>query len=239
MGARTGFQWTITWSYWTYTNSLIPTINVALSAGAPQAANPGVSVSMRDKQQASTPLSGTFSLAIGEHCETVQVVVGEPTESLQAKIESLPGVDPGVDVTWSGSVHDALTYSVAFSSFAGAVPSLRVLNSSGVAGSQPSISVTTVQQGSAELFYGPIPVEFLRVPVASNKAVQLEVNGVPSACGATLEGTAGLAPGSVRASNASTACDFAASIGATPILSGIIPNGTLVPVNLLVSVRVH
>lgn len=192
-----------------------------------------VTVTMQDTQPASTRLSGWFALGIGEYCDAVQVVVGEEAEALQAKLQKLPGVMPGVDVELSGSSHDALTYTVTFPALAGDVARLRVVDSN-ITGSNPSVTTTVVQRGSPELFYGPIPAEFLRVPVLTNRGIQLEVNGVASACGGTLEGTGALVPGRTVAANASAGCGFEATASATPLLSSVVPNGTIVPINILV-----
>jgi hypothetical protein len=189
---------------------------------------------MQDTQAASTPLGGWFYLGIGDFCDTVQVVVGEEAEALQEKLQKLPGVAAGVDVERSGSSHDALTYTITFPALSGKVAGLRVVDSN-ITGSNPSVTTTVMQQGSPELFYGPIPAEFLRVPVPTNKGIQLEVNGVPSACGTTLEGTGALVPGRTVAANASAACDFEATASATPSLSSVVPNGTITPINILVS----
>lgn len=234
VGARVGLQWALTFSYWTYTQTLIPTINVATSPSLPQASDAAITVAIQDTQQASTPLSGSYSLAIGEFCDTVQVAVGEPPESLQAKLLSLPGMPADVDVTSSGSVHSVLSYTVSFPALAGGMLALRVADST-LSGSTPSIAVTVVQQGSSELFYAPIPADLLRVPVLTNKGIELEVNGAPSACGPTLEGSSGLVPGSTIAAGAMPACDFETSASATPLLSSVVPNGTITPINVLVS----
>jgi len=189
---------------------------------------------MQDTQAASRPMTGSYTIAIGNFCDTVELTVGEPAESVQAKVEALPSVEGGVDVSVAGSVHDSLTYTITFPGSAGAVPSLRVVDSSKLGGSQPTVTASLVQSGSSELFYGPVPGELLRVPVASSNTIQLEVNGVPSACGTTYEGTSGLVPGRTIAANASAACRFQASTLATPVLSNVVPNGTIVPINMLV-----
>ena len=234
--ALVGLQSTITFNYWSYTNTLIPAVNIAVSA--PQGAAAGVIATLQDTQQASTPMAGSFTLAIGEYCDTVQVAVGETPEGLQAKVESLPSVPAGVEVTASGSVHDSLAYTITFPSSAGDVPSLRVA-SSDITGSQPSVSTTTLQKGSTDMFYGPIPAELLRVPSATNKGIQLHIDGVPSACGMTFEGTNELVPGSTVPANASAACSFEATASATPMLSSVVPNGTIAPLNILVSAEYH
>lgn len=223
----------MTFNYYSYGSSPVPPMNVQFAPGALQAAE--ATVSVKDTQSASTPMAGSFLLGIGEYCDTVQVAVGETAESLQAKITSLPGVTGGVDVTVSGSVHDSLAYTVTFAGLAGDVPSLKITDTTSITGSRPSVTVSTLQIGSSDLFYGPIPADLLRLPVPTNKSIQLEVNGVPSACGTTLEGTAGLVPGSSLAANAtSTACSFQASAMATPVLFNSVPNGTIAPLNILV-----
>jgi hypothetical protein len=236
-----GVQWTLTYSYWCYFNSSIPAINVAITPGSPQAADASIAASVQDTQQASNPLNGWFTLGFGEFCDTAQVTLGESPEALQAKVENLPGVPSGVDVTMYGNVHEGLTYTVSFAASGpqddhDSSSALKVVDSD-ITGSQPSISTYVMQKGSPDLFYGPIPAEMLRVPVPSNKGIQLEVNGVPSACGATLEGSAGLVPGSTVAGNASAACSFETSATATPVLFSVVPNGTIAPgSNVMVSV---
>jgi hypothetical protein len=234
VGARVGLQWTLTFSYWTYTNARIPPINVAVSPASPQTSEAAVAVTLQDTQQASTPLSGWVNLAIGDFCDTVQVAVGDSAEAVQAKVEQLPGVSPGVDVERSGSVHEGFTYTVTFPALSGDMASLRVADASMLAGSRPSVTTSVLQAGSPELFYGPIPAELLRVPVPSNKGIALEVNGVLSACGPTVEGAGGLLPGSVTPVSAVSACTFEASASATPTLSSVVPNGTIIPINILV-----
>lgn len=237
VGARVGLLWELAFSYWTYAQTPIPPITVAISPNAPQASDPSVTVTIQDTQQASTPLTGSIDLAFGDFCDIIQIAVGDSPESVQAKLATLPGMPPGADVTTSGSIHSTLSYTVTFQapvgSVAGAMPTLRIADST-LGGSKPSVSVSVVQEGSTALFYAPIPADLLRVPVPSNKGIVLEVNGVPSACGATLEGTAGLVPGGTIAAGALAACDFATSAAATPVLSSVVPNGTIVPVNILV-----
>lgn len=231
VGAKVGLQWTLAFSYWTYTNTSIPPVNVAISPASPQASQAAVTATLQDTQQASTPLSGWFGLAIGEFCDTA---VGDSAEAVQAKLEQLPGVSPGVDVERSGSVHDGFTYTVTFPALSGDVASLRVANASMLAGSRPRVTTSVVQAGSPELFYGPIPAELLRVPVSTSKGIALEVNGVSSACGPTVEGAGRLQPGSITPVSAVSACTFEASASATPTLSSVVPNGTIIPINILV-----
>lgn len=236
VGAKVGLQWTLTFSYWTYTNTSIPPVSVAISPTSPQASQAAFTATLQDTQQASKPLSGWFGLAIGDFCDTVQVAVGDSADAVQAKVEQLPGVSPGIEVERSGSVHDGFTYTVTFPALSGDVASLRVADASMLAGSRPSVTTSVVQAASPELFYGPIPAELLRVPVPTNKGIALEVNGVPSACGPTVEGAAGgLQPGSITPVSAvSTYCTFEASASATHTLSSVVPNGTIVPINILV-----
>jgi hypothetical protein len=241
VGSKIGLQWTLTYSYWTFFNSSIPSINVAITPGLPQAADASITAAVQDIQQASTPLTGWFTLGFGEYCDTVQVTVGESPEAVQAKVENLPGVPSVVDVTMYGNIHEGLTYTVSLAAAgpqSDSASTLKVVDSD-ITGSEPSISTYVMQKGSSDLFYGPIPADMLRVPVLTNKGIQLEVNGVPSACGVTLEGTAGLLPGSSIAGNASAACSFEASASATPALFSVVPNGTIAPgTNVMVSVLV-
>lgn len=234
VGARVGVQWTLVFNYWLYTNTPITAINAVISAASPQAAAAAVTVTMQDTQPASTPLNGWFNLAIGDYCDTVQVAIDDAAEVLQAKLAKLPRVSDGVDVERSGSIHEGFVYTVTFSALAGDMPSLRVVDSN-VTGSRPSIRTAVVARGSPELFYGPIPAEFLRVPVPANKGIQLEISGVPSACGCTLEGVGQLWAGSTITASSYAACNFEATAAATPTLSSVVPNGTITPVNVLVS----
>jgi hypothetical protein len=117
---------------------------------------------------------------------------------------------------------------------AGDAPSLRIVNSSGITGSQLSASVTTLQQGSTALFYAPIPGDMLRVPAASNASIQLAVNGVLAACGVTWEGSGVLS--NATAARSGVACSFSTSYpAATPVLLAVAPDGILKPDSTLVS----
>eukprot|EP00882_Tetradesmus_deserticola_P020430 GHRQ01022073.1.p2 GENE.GHRQ01022073.1~~GHRQ01022073.1.p2 ORF type:complete len:135 (+),score=20.90 GHRQ01022073.1:1454-1858(+) len=117
------------------------------------------------------------------------------------------------------------TYTVTFLSLAFDVPELRVVDSRNVTGSQPSVAVVTLQNGSSDAFYGPIPGDFLRVPVTYNNTVQLEVNGVAAACGSTYETSLSLPPGS--AADAAV-CGFSHSAAVTPTITRVM---SFVPVN--------
>uniref|UniRef100_A0A383WCP6 Fibrocystin-L n=1 Tax=Tetradesmus obliquus TaxID=3088 RepID=A0A383WCP6_TETOB len=234
----TGFRPTVTQRRvldysWRLSNNTLP-FNTALqpadtTAGAPQLPD-GASLTLQLFRNASQPFGGSFTLSLGSFCDAVTVQVGESEDSFRAKINSLPGVGgahaaDGVEVQRAVDENARLIYTVTFSSLAGDLPELRVVDSSNVTGSQPSVTVTTLQNGSTDAFYGPIPGEMLRVPVTYNNTVQLEVNGVAAACGSTYETTLSLPPGS--AADAAV-CGFSHSIAATPIVTRVVPT---VPIN--------
>lgn len=225
---------------WRLSNNTLP-VNTALqpadtSAGASQLPD-GASLTLQLFRNASQPFGGTFTLSLGSFCDAVTVQVGESEDSFRAKINSLPGVAgalaaDGVEVQRAVDENARFIYTVTFSSLVGDLPELRVVDSSNVTGSQPSVTVTTLQNGSTDAFYGPIPGEMLRVPVTYNNTVQLEVNGVAAACGSTYETTLSLPPGS--AADAAV-CGFSHSIAATPAVTRVVPTVPINASNLVVS----
>jgi hypothetical protein len=233
---------------WRHGNSTT-TFNAALqpthitSAPTDALGNPqppaGTSLTLQLFRNASQPFGGTFTLALGDYCDAVVLQVGESEDGFRAKINSLLGVtgtattlSEGVEVQRWTDENARFTYTVTFSSVAGDLPELRVVDSSNLTGSQPSITITTLQNGSTDAFYGPIPGDMLRVPVTYNNTVQLEVNGVSAACGSTYETTLSLPAGVVADA---AVCGFSHSAAATPTVTHVVPVFPINASNLVVS----
>jgi hypothetical protein len=220
---------------WRHGNSTAP-FNAALQpadtdslTNTPQLPD-GASLTVQLFRNASQPFGGTFTLALGNYCDAAVIQVGESEDGFRSKINSLPlvaGVNSanGVEVQRPVDENARFVYTVTFSSLAGDLPELLVVDSSNVTGSQPSVTVSTLQNGSSDAFYGPIPGDMLRVPITYNNTVQLEVNGVPAACGSTYETSLSLPPGS--AADAAV-CAFSHSSAATPTVTRVVP---VVPIN--------
>ena len=88
----------------------------------------------------------------------------------------------GVEVSRSGSNTNNWSYDLTFSPVSGDMPLLRLMDTSQLNGSNPSITISTLRNGSTDILLGPIPAELLQVPVPYSDSVQLEVNGVAAAC---------------------------------------------------------
>jgi hypothetical protein len=199
----------------------------------------GAALTLQLFRNTSQPFGGTFTLALGDYCDAVVMQVGESEDGFRAKVTSLPGVtgtattlSEGVEVQRWTDENARFIYTVTFSSLAGDLPELRVVDSSNMTGSQPSITVTTLQNGSSDAFFGPIPGDMLRVPVAYNNTVQLEVNGVAAACGSTYETSLSLPPGSFADA---AVCGFSHSAAATPTVTHVVPGFPINASNLVVS----
>lgn len=92
IGAKLGYQWTFLY-HGAYQNNVGP-VNVEILDGInPAIRNPFGPFVETDIRNASTLLNGTFTLAIGGYCDTVNVSVLESEEIWQQKINSLPGVN--------------------------------------------------------------------------------------------------------------------------------------------------
>jgi hypothetical protein len=102
-------------------------------------------------------------------------------------------------------------YDVTFSPLSGDLPALRVIDTSKLDGSNPSITITTIRNGSTDVLLGPIPAELLQMPVPYNDSIQLEVNGIAAAC---AEGVA---------------CRFSHAANRTPRITGVTQAGDLDP----------
>lgn len=101
---------------------------------------------------------------------------------------------------------DGFAYDVQFGRLMGDVPLLRVTNTSGLMGSGANVSVTLVQQGSPNIFLGPIPAQLLSQPVTHPDAISLAVNNVVATC------------------RASAGCRFSHSAAATPTITAVTPS---------------
>jgi hypothetical protein len=96
-------------------------------------------------------------------------------------------------------------YDVQFGRLMGDVPLLRVTNTSGLLGTSANVSVGLVQQGSTNIFLGPIPAQLLSQPVPNPDAISLAVNDVVATCRATA------------------GCRFSHSAAATPTITAVTP----------------
>ncbi|GIL53447.1 hypothetical protein Vafri_9024 [Volvox africanus] len=157
---------------------------------------------------ANPPVTGSFWVAFGSNCGSVQISLTDVSETVRTKLASLPGLTAPQSVSISGGPSYGYTYTITFDPIGnpGNQPSLRVTNTSGLKGIGANASIATAVDGSTDAFYAPIPTEFLRLAVAKPGTISLQVNGVPSAC-----------------ADASGICGFLYSDAATPHITGVSP----------------
>ncbi len=83
----------------------------------------------------------------------------------------------GVDVTITGDTNTGLVYSITFDPLAnpGDLPLLRVASAANLTGSNASVAVRLLNNGSLEQWFTPVPVELLQLPVAAANTVQVQL----------------------------------------------------------------
>jgi hypothetical protein len=86
-----------------------------------------------------------------------------------------PASSAGLDVTITGDTSTGLTYSITFDPLAnpGDLPLLRLASAANLTGSNASVAVRSLSNGSLEQWFTPIPVEMLQLPVAEPNTVQV------------------------------------------------------------------
>ncbi|EFJ47178.1 hypothetical protein VOLCADRAFT_92358 [Volvox carteri f. nagariensis] len=200
-GAYFARIWNITFTYSWLDN--VPALVVGPSSTTP----PGVLLTM-ESRSASPRLKGSFKVAFGSSCASVKINLGDSSETIEAALGSLPGLAPPKQVDVSGDGTSGYVYTITFDPInnPGDQPELRIADASDLQGVNPTGSITTVWNGTTDAFYAPIPTEFLRLAVSQPGTINLQVNGVPSAC-----------------ADASGICGFLYSDAATPRITGVSP----------------
>lgn len=207
-------QWDVQFVYDVGSN--LPSMVAALTgASQPDA----VSVAVVPLSVATPRVTGLVTVAMGDWCDEVTISTEDTELAIGAKLASLPslrGKTPRT-VKKEGSYIGGYTITVTFDPVAtpGDLPPLRITG--GNVTTLPGVytSVPTVRNGSTNLVYTPIPAELLRLPVPISNTIEVKVNGVPAACGAT--GPSG--------------CAFTYAQAATPVITSVTPttlafNGT-------------
>lgn len=174
-----------------------------------------VRVNFEVVSNATLPLGGFATVRFGNYCRTVDVPIGATGPRVANVLKQLPGVG-GVDVVLTGTVYTGLTYTVTFNPYTnpGSQPLLVVQDWSKAENTAGPVTITKVTNGSLDSFYGPIPGEFLRVPVTQPGSVEVEVNDVPGWCDA---------PGNL--------CAFTPTHECTPNITSMTRAGSQTPVN--------
>ncbi|EFJ47176.1 hypothetical protein VOLCADRAFT_92353 [Volvox carteri f. nagariensis] len=200
-GAYFARIWNITFTYSWLDN--VPALVVGPSSTTP----PGALLAM-ESRSASPRLQGSFKVAFGSSCASVKINLGDSSETIKAALGSLPGLAPPKQVDVSGDGTSGYVYTITFDPInnPGDQPELRIADASDLQGVNPTGSITTVWNGTTDAFYAPIPTEFLRLAVSQPGTINLQVNGVPSAC-----------------ADASGICGFLYSDAATPRITGVSP----------------
>eukprot|EP00798_Chlamydomonas_sp_ICE-L_P008885 gene8886-3764_t len=134
---------------WSNDGNNAPPVMAVVGTGAPARS----AVSSNLTGLAATPVTGSFSLGIGDDCETITIVLGEDNPR-----------------------------TITFDPLLGDVPSMYVADDSQLLGVQ-AVVVQTLTNGSSDFLYRPIPTELLQIAVASPDTVRVSVNSVPSSCG--------------------------------------------------------
>ncbi|EFJ47175.1 hypothetical protein VOLCADRAFT_92352 [Volvox carteri f. nagariensis] len=200
-GAFLARVWNVTFAISAFNN--VPDLVVETNDRTPDGVEMGMEVHI-----ANPPVTGTFWVAFGENCGSVEIDVTDVSEAIRLKLASLPGMAAPQSVVVSGGPAYGYTYTVYFDPIGnpGDQPMLKVTDISGLSGIGTNASVVTDENGSTDAFYAPIPTEFLRLAVSQPGTINLQVNGVPSAC-----------------ADASGICGFLYSDAATPRITGVSP----------------
>lgn len=90
-----------------------------------------------------------------------------------------PASPAGLDVTITGDTSTGITYSITFDPLAnpGDLPLLRLASAANLTGSNATVAVRSLGNGSLEQWFTPIPVELLQLPVAEPNSVQVRPMG--------------------------------------------------------------
>jgi hypothetical protein len=113
----------------------------------------------------------------------------------------------GVHVALSGGIDYALTWEITYPPATSDIPQLRIVSLDITNGSTPQIAVSTLVNASSDLLIAPIPAEWLQVPAIDPWAVQLEANGIGTACD----------------DDARAGCTFLYAMDSTPSITSVVP----------------
>ncbi|GFR45051.1 hypothetical protein Agub_g6422 [Astrephomene gubernaculifera] len=188
-GAYLATVWNITWPRLASGSS--STGRSSDSAAVTVLASPGVgfpsaAVLATEDRAASAAPSGTIRVSFGGECEWTELnVFKDPLDVIQAKLGSLPGFKaPPRDAIRVANDDGSVDVAFSYDSIAnpGDQPLLRVVDTRGLVGEDPTAWVVADSTGSTDQVFFPIPVDMIHLPIPLENTITLSVNGAAAAC---------------------------------------------------------
>jgi hypothetical protein len=171
-----------------------------------------------------------------------------------------------VRVRVDGNAFNILSWTFTFNPYSnpGPQPLLRITSTANLSGNSSAVYVTRLTQGSTDFFYGPIPGEFLRLPLDAPTATPVGADAFPAnltsaaaaASNSSSESTsevlqlldvvvngvvsacgaaAVLQPGGSAAAITARSCAFSYSAAATPTVTAVSPAALIAGESLSIS----
>lgn len=207
---NTTLQGTYVATVWTvlFDASVFDNVPNLFASGSEDTPSSGVML-VTEVRPANPPLAGSFWVSYGTECESVRISLTDGPETIRTALGTLPGMATPrrVEVTGSGASGYNILVTFDPDRNPNDQPPLRVADTRDLLGVKPTVTVVTVQDGTPDAWYAPIPAEFLQLAVASPTSIRVVVNGAPAAC-----------------AHPSGICGFDYSAVATPTVTSVTPS---------------
>lgn len=148
--------------------------------------DPNTKITIQTTVEPSPPITGNFTLKLGD--VVLDPIPGNVDRIGDFMISKL-GLDRGVYIDRSAYINDEHYYLVKLSGLRGMIPRFTVLKNDlkgGVSGTMPIINITSIINGSNNIFYSPVPSDLMYTVYNESNTnihhVTVESNGITGRC---------------------------------------------------------